>query len=108
MDDVLGTIPLTWFLVVAAALFCIGMYGVLVRRNAIGVLMAVELILNGANLNFLAFWRYTGPDRFDGVVFTLIVMTIAACEAAVGLALIISVSRSRATVNVDELAELQG
>ncbi|MHB0877561.1 MAG: NADH-quinone oxidoreductase subunit NuoK [Anaerolineae bacterium] len=108
MDDVLGTIPLTWYLVVAAALFCIGMYGVLVRRNAIAVLMAVELILNAANLNFLAFWRYTGPDRFDGVVFTLIVMTVAACEAAVGLALIISIYRSRETVNVDELAELQG
>jgi NADH:ubiquinone oxidoreductase subunit K len=108
MDDILGTIPLTWYLVVAAALFCLGMYGVLARRNAIAVLMAVELILNAANLNFLAFWRYTGPGGFDGVVFTLIVMTVAACEAAVGLALIISIYRSRATVNVDELSGLQG
>lgn len=108
MEDILGTIPLSWYLVVAAALFCLGMYGVLVRRNAIAVLMAVELILNAANLNFLAFWRYTGPAGFDGVVFALVVMTVAACEAAVGLALIISIYRSRATVNVDELTELQG
>lgn len=108
MDDIIGTIPLTWFLIVAAGLFCTGVYGVMVRRNAIGVLMAVELILNAANLNLLAFWRYVGPASFDGVVFTLIVMAVAACEAAVGLALIISVARSRATVNVDELAELQG
>ncbi len=108
MDDILGTVPLSWYLLVAAALFSVGMYGVLVRRNAIAVLMSVELILNAANLNFLAFWRYIGPEGFDGVVFTLVVMTVAACEAAIGLALIISIYRSRATVNVDELTELQG
>jgi NADH-quinone oxidoreductase subunit K len=108
MEQILGTIPLSWYLVVAAALFCIGVYGVLVRRNAISVLMAVELILNAANLNFVAFWRYTGPERFDGMVFALVVMTVAACEAAIGLALVISIYRSRATVNVDQMGELQG
>ncbi|MGQ9552935.1 MAG: NADH-quinone oxidoreductase subunit NuoK [Anaerolineae bacterium] len=108
MDKVFGTIPLTWFLVVAAALFCIGLYGVLARRNAITILMSVELILNAANLNFLAFWRYVGPDRFDGVVFVLIVMTVAACEAAVGLALIIGLFRNRETVDISRIDLLRG
>ena len=108
MDEVFGTIPLTWVLVVAAALFCIGLYGVLARRNAITILMSVELILNAANLNFLAFWRYVGPDRFDGVVFALIVMTVAACEAAVGLALVIGLFRNRETVDVSRIDLLRG
>jgi len=108
MDDILGTVPLTWYLVLAAALFCIGLYGVLARRNAITILMSVELILNAANLNFLAFWRYTGPDKFDGVVFALIVMTIAACEAAIGLALVIGLYRNRETVDVDRINLLRG
>lgn len=108
MEEFLGTVPLTWYLVVAATLFCIGIYGVLTRRNAVTILMGVELILNAANLNLVAFWRYTGPDRFDGIVFTLIVMAIAACEAAVGLALIIGIFRNRQTVNVDRIDLLRG
>jgi len=108
MDEFLGTIPLTWYLVLAAALFCIGLFGVIARRNAITILMSVELVLNGANLNFLAFWRYIGPDRFDGVVFALIVMTVAACEAAVGLALIINIFRHRETVDVGRIDLLRG
>ena len=108
MDDFFGSIPLTWYLLVAAALFCIGLYGVLARRNAISILMSVELILNGANLNFLAFWRYVGPERFDGVVFVLIVMTVAACEAAVGLALIINIFRHRETIDVGRIDLLRG
>ena len=108
MDEVFGTIPLAWFLVVAAALFCTGLYGVLARRNAITILMSVELILNGANLNFVAFWRYVGPARFDGVVFAVIVMTVAACEAAIGLALIISLFRHRQMVDVGRVDLLRG
>ena len=108
MDRILGSVPLSWYLVLGASLFCIGLYGVLARRNAISILMSVELVLNAANLNFLAFWRYTGPDRFDGVVFALIVMTVAACEAAVGLALLIGIFRDRNTVNVDSIDLMRG
>ncbi len=101
-------IPLTWYLIVAAALFCIGIYGVLARRNAIAVLMGVELMLNAVNLNLLAFWRYVTPTQLSGQVFAIIVITVAAAEAAVGLALIIAMYRSRRTVNVEELDTLRG
>ncbi|MGI6208304.1 MAG: NADH-quinone oxidoreductase subunit NuoK [Anaerolineae bacterium] len=108
MQDIVGTVPLTWYLVVAAALFCIGLYGVLTRRNAVSVLMGVELILNAANLNLVAFWRHVGPEQLDGVVFALIVMTVAACEAAVGLALVIGVFRSQRSVDLSDVDKLQG
>lgn len=101
-------IPLTWYLIVAAALFCIGVYGVLARRNAIGVLMGIELMLNAVNLNLLAFWRYTTPTQLSGMVFAIIVITVAAAEAAVGLALIIAMYRTRQTVIVEELDTLKG
>lgn len=108
MQDVIGTVPLTWYLVVAAALFCIGLYGVLTRRNTVSILMGVELILNAANINLVAFWRYVGPQNLDGIVFALIVITVAACEAAVGLALIIGVFRSRRSVDLNDIDLLQG
>ena len=98
-------VPLTWYLVVAAALFCIGLFGVLSRRNAIAILMGVELMLNAVNVNIIAFWRYIEVVRgsLSGVVFAIIVITVAAAEAAVGLALIIAVYRGRRTVDVEEL-----
>ena len=96
-------IPLYWWLVVAAALFCIGLYGVLSRRNAIGVLMGIELMLNAVNVNLVAFWRYVTPQVFTGQIFAIFVITIAAAEAAVGLAIIIAAYRRRDTVIVDEL-----
>jgi NADH-quinone oxidoreductase subunit K len=98
-------VPLTWYLIVAAALFCIGLYGALSRRNAIGVLMGVELMLNSVNVNLLAFWRYIEVARgsLSGQVFAIIVITVAAAEAAVGLALIIAVYRGRKTVDVDDM-----
>ncbi len=98
-------VPLTWYLVVAAALFCIGLFGVLSRRNAIAILMGVELMLNAVNVNIIAFWRYIEVARgsLSGVVFSIIVITVAAAEAAVGLALIIAVYRGRRTVDVEEL-----
>lgn len=101
-------IPLTWFLVVAAALFCIGVYGVLSRRNAVGILMGVELMLNAVNINLVAFWRYVAPETMAGQVFAIIVYTVAAAEAAVGLALIISIYRSRNTVVVEDVDLLSG
>ena len=96
-------IPLYGWLVVAAALFCIGLYGVLSRRNAIGVLMGIELMLNAVNVNLVAFWRYVTPQVFTGQIFAIFVITIAAAEAAVGLAIIIAAYRRRDTVIVDEL-----
>jgi NADH-quinone oxidoreductase subunit K len=98
-------VPLTWYLIVAAALFCIGLYGALSRRNAIGVLMGVELMLNSVNINLLAFWRYVevGQGTLAGQVFAIIVITVAAAEAAVGLALIIAVYRMRKTVDVEDV-----
>ena len=101
-------IPLSWYLVVAAALFSIGVYGVLTRRNAVGVLMGVELMLNAVNLNLVAFWRYVTPTKMTGQVFAIIVITVAAAEAAVGLALVIAAYRTRRTVNVEELDTLKG
>lgn len=98
-------VPLTWYLTVAAALFCIGLYGALSRRNAIGVLMGVELMLNSVNVNLIAFWRYIEVARgsLSGQVFAIMVITVAAAEAAVGLALIIAVYRGRRTVDVDDM-----
>jgi len=98
-------VPLSWYLVVAAALFCIGLFGALARRNAIGVLMGVELMLNAVNVNLLAFWRHVEVVQatLSGQVFAMIVITVAAAEAAVGLALIISVYRNRNTVDVEEV-----
>ncbi|NOZ29970.1 MAG: NADH-quinone oxidoreductase subunit NuoK [Chloroflexi bacterium] len=101
-------IPLSWYLIVAAALFSIGVYGVLSRRNAIVVLMGVELMLNAVNLNLLSFWRYVTPAQVTGQVFAIIVIAVAAAEAAVGLALIIAIYRTRRTVNVEELDTLKG
>jgi NADH-quinone oxidoreductase subunit K len=96
-------IPLSWYLTLAALLFCIGVFGVLARRNAVAILMGIELMLNAVNLNLVAFWRYLTPTVIAGQVFTLIVFAVAASEAAVGLALIISIYRRRATVVADEI-----
>jgi NADH-quinone oxidoreductase subunit K len=98
-------VPLSWYLIVAAALFCIGLYGALSRRNAIGILMGVELMLNAVNVNLLAFWRYVEVKQGTvvGQVFAIIVITVAAAEAAVGLALIIAVYRNRRTVDVEDV-----
>jgi NADH:ubiquinone oxidoreductase subunit K len=97
------SIPLSWFLVLAAALFCIGLYGVLARKNAIAILLGVELMLNAVNINLVAFWRYMDPAQMAGQVFAVIVFAVAAAEVAVGLALIISVYRRRSTVVADDI-----
>jgi NADH-quinone oxidoreductase subunit K len=96
-------IPLSWYLIFAALLFSIGLYGALARRNALAILMAIELMLNAVNLNLVAFWRYVTPDVVSGQAFALIVFAVAASEAAVGLALIISIFRRRRTVAVEEI-----
>jgi len=98
-------VPLSWYLVVAAALFCIGLYGALSRRNAIGILMGVELMLNAVNVNLIAFWRHVEAARgtMAGQVFAIIVIVVAAAEAAVGLALVIALYRGRKTVDVEDV-----
>ena len=97
------TIPLSWFLIVAAVLFCIGIYGVLARRNAVGILMGVELMLNAVNINLVAFWRYLNPGDVAGQAFALFVLVVAAAEAVVGLALIISVYRNRTDIDAENI-----
>jgi NADH-quinone oxidoreductase subunit K len=89
--------------VVAAGLFSIGMFGVLARRNAIAVLMGIELMLNAVNINLVAFWRYETPVDLSGQAFAAFVFVVAAAEAAVGLALIISIYRRRQSVIAEDV-----
>ena len=96
-------IPLSWYLILAASIFCIGLYGVLARRNAIAILMGIELMLNAVNINLVAFWRYLTPSIINGQVLAIIVFAVAASEVAVGLALIISIYRRKTTVAVEEI-----
>lgn len=96
-------IPLSWYLILAALLFSIGLYGVLARRNAVAILMGVELMLNAVNINLLAFWRYRAPATVGGQVFAVIVFAVAAAEVAVGLALFIAVYRRRHSILADEI-----
>jgi NADH:ubiquinone oxidoreductase subunit K len=99
---------LTHYLIVGVLLFAIGTYGVLTRRNAIAVLMGIELMLNAANLNFLAFWRYLQPASMEPQIFVLIGITVAAAEAAVGLAVVLNVYRDFGTINVEQIDTLKG
>jgi NADH:ubiquinone oxidoreductase subunit K len=100
-------IPLEYFLIVSAALFSLGLYGLVTRKNAINVLMAVELIFNSANINLVAFSRFVSGD-VEGQVFALFVIVIAACEAAVALAIVMSLFRHLKTVSLDEASALKG
>ena len=110
-------VPLTAYLIIAAILFCVGLYGALARRNAVSILMAVELMLNAVNLNLVAFWRFNTPATnptvgfnvgMSGQAFAAFVFVVAAAEAAVGLALIISMYRARQTVVAESADSLKG
>jgi len=102
-------ISLHHYLIFSALLFSIGLAGALTRRNAILVLIGVELMLNAANLNFIAFWRYSpNPEALTGVMFVIFSIGIAAAEAAVGLALIISIYRHYKTTSLEKLDSLKG
>jgi NADH-quinone oxidoreductase subunit K len=100
-------IPLHWYLLVAAGMFALGIYGVLARRNAVAILMSIELMLNAVNINLVAFWRYMAPERLNGQAFAIFVFAVAAAEAAVGLALIISIYRTRETVVAEDVDMLK-
>jgi NADH:ubiquinone oxidoreductase subunit K len=101
--------PLASCLILSAFLFVIGLAGALMRRNAILVLIGIELMLNSANLNFIAFWRYgPHPEALTGMMFVIFSIGVAAAEAAVGLALIISLYRHTKTTNIDEVNSMRG
>ena len=100
-------IPLNAYLLVSAVLFSIGLCGVLVRRNAILVLVSIEIMMAAANINFVAFWRYGALD-LSGQLFALFAIVIAGAESAVGLALVIAIYRHLRTVDVEELKSLSG
>jgi NADH-quinone oxidoreductase subunit K len=101
--------PLSYYLLVSALLFSIGLAGALTRRNAILVLVGIELMLNAANLNFIAFWRYgPNPEALTGIMFAIFSIGVAAAEAAVGLALIISIYRHYKTTNLDQIDSMRG
>lgn len=97
---------LNQFLLLGAVLFCIGVYGVLARKNAVMVLMSIELILNSVNINLIAF--ALGQGTVDGHVFALFVIAVAAAEVGVGLAMVLLIYRNRRTIALDELSEMKG
>jgi NADH:ubiquinone oxidoreductase subunit K len=103
----MDTVPLTHILFVSTALFCIGMYGLFTRRNLITMLMAIELILNSVNINFVAFNKYLYPDKLDGIFFVIFIITIAAAEAAVAIAIIINLYRTHQSIDVEDATELK-
>ena len=101
-----STVPLSWYLALSAMMFVIGVVGVLVRRNALVIFMSIELMLNAGNLAFVAFAREL--HSLDGQIFVFFVMTVAAAEVAIGLAIIVNVYRLKETVYVDEINLLKG
>ena len=107
MEAVTQQIPLEHFLVLSAILFSLGIYGVLTRRSAVLILMSVELMLNAASINMVAFAAYASPAAFTGIIFAIFIITVAAAELGLALAIILRVFRNRKTANVDEINELK-
>jgi NADH:ubiquinone oxidoreductase subunit K len=103
----MSAIPLTHILFVSTALFFIGTYGLFTRRNLITMLMSIELILNSVNINFVAFNKYLYPDKLNGVFFSLFIITIAAAEAAVAIAIIINLYRNHRSIDVEDVREMR-
>jgi NADH-quinone oxidoreductase subunit K len=102
----ISSVPLDWYLIVSAIMFSIGVVGVLIRRNPLVIFMSIELMLNAVNLSFVAFSRYL--DTADGQMFVFLVLTVAAAEVVVGLALIVAIFRTRRDINVDDMNILRG
>ena len=107
METVSQSIPLEHFIVLSSILFSIGVYGVLARRNAVLILMSVELMLNAVSINMVAFAVYTAPSLFVGIIFAIFVITIAAAEVGLALAIVLRVYRNSGTANVDEISTLK-
>lgn len=102
------TIGLTHYLVVAAVLFCSGLFTMMTKRNAIGILIGVELVLNSAGVNLVAFDRYSGAGSLDGQITAIFVIVLAAAEAAIAVGICINVYKNLATVDVDSATQLRG
>jgi NADH:ubiquinone oxidoreductase subunit K len=100
-------IPLEYFLIVSTVMFFIGVYGFLTRRNLITILMSVELILNSVNINFVAFNRYLYPNQLQGHFFSIFIIAVAACEAAVAIAIILNIYRKFSSINVENVNEMK-
>jgi len=100
-------VPLENYLALSAVMFSLGVYGVLARRNAVLILMSVELMLNAVNLNFVAFAAYLDPGQIVGAIFAVFIITVAAAEVGLALAIVIRLFRNRATANVDEAATMK-
>ena len=100
-------IPVEAYLVVSTLLFFIGVYGFFVRKNLIGILMAVELILNAVNINFVVFNRFLYPDHLEGYMYSLFVIVVAAAETAIAISIIINVYRKLSSIRVDSINELK-
>ena len=103
----MSDVPLSHILFLSTALFFIGMYGLFTRRNLITILMSVELMLNSVNINFVAFNKYLYPDQLSGVFFAIFIITIAAAEAAVAIAIIINLYRSHHSIDVESTEEMK-
>jgi len=103
-----AVVPLSWYLILGAALFSVGVFGALASRNLIVTMMSIEIMLNAVALNLVAFARFIEPARVTGKTFAIVIYAIAAAEAALGLALIISIWRTEGTVAVDEINILKG
>ena len=103
----MNEISITHILFVSTALFFIGMYGLFTRRNMITMLMAIEIILNSVNINFVAFNKYLYPGKLDGVFFSIFIITIAAAEAAMAIAIIINLYRSHHSIDVEDAEEMK-
>ena len=101
MEDYSGLVPLQAYLTLASILFCIGIWGLINSRNAVRVLMSIELMLNAVNINLMAFSSYLDGDLIRGQVFTVFIITVAAAEAAVGLAILLSLYRNRVTIDME-------
>ncbi len=99
-------VPLYWYMLLSAAVFCIGVYGFLARRNVIIMFISIELMLNAVNINLVAISHYM--EDLTGQILSFFVITVAAAEAAIGLAIIIALFRNKETVHVDEMKEMQG
>ncbi|NIW10548.1 MAG: NADH-quinone oxidoreductase subunit NuoK [Gammaproteobacteria bacterium] len=102
----MAEVPVEWYVILSAILFTIGSLGVLIRRNALIIFMSIELMLNSANLAFVAFAR--NFNDLDGQIFVFFVITVAAAEVAVGLALVVTIFRTRKSINIDEMNILKG
>lgn len=108
VKDFVLNVGLTHFLLLAAVLFCIGFIGLITSKNIIRVLMSLEILLNAVNINFIAFSAYADPNEIKGQVFAIFIMAIAAAEAALGLAILLSFFRKEPTINVEEYNSLKG